>query len=70
MKNSPEESKEFLSELINLKEKEAIFLCNKQGYQPVVVKRDSETFLITTDLNFNRVRLKVEKGVIVQASVG
>lgn len=56
--------------LIGLSEEDAIKMCSDSEYQYRIVRRDSENFIITMDLRFDRINLEIDDGVVTKCDLG
>jgi hypothetical protein len=62
--------KDLIFNVIGHEENFAISWIRQMGYSVFIYDRDGQLYIKTTDLNFNRVNVKIEGGVVTQAHIG
>ncbi len=61
---------DFLKTLIGKTEKEAQEMCKKEKYSFRTVRMDKTTYVGTQDLNFDRVNLELDNGLVTKCDFG
>lgn len=59
-----------VSSLVGKTKEEAANFCKANGYLPRVTKEDETNFIGTADFRLDRINLRIEKGLVTQASIG
>jgi len=63
-------NKEFLNKLIGLNKLSASLLCDINGYNCRIVREDTNNYMVTMDMRFDRVNLEIENNRVVTADIG
>ncbi len=61
---------DFLETLIGKTEKEAQEMCKKEKYSFRTTRKDKTNFIITADLNFDRVNLELDNDLVTKCDFG
>ena len=56
--------------LVGKTKEEALKLCKANGYFPRITMEDGVGFMMTMDFRFDRINLRIEKGLVTEASIG
>lgn len=62
-------SKEVAS-LIGMKEADAVVEAHASGFRVRVIKRDDQSFIVTSDFRKDRINLSVRDGLVTEARIG
>lgn len=65
-----ENEKKFLNSLLGKDKKTAAFLCKEASLKPSLSREDKTVYVCTCDLNFNRVNLEYDDGLVTNAWIG
>lgn len=60
----------FVNQVLNKEKGAVIKLCKESKLIPRVVREDKTTFFGTQDLNFERVNLEIDNGIVTNAYLG
>ncbi len=60
----------FVNQVLNKEKGTVIKLCKESKLIPRVVREDKTTFFGTQDLNFERVNLEIDNGIVTNAYLG
>lgn len=60
----------FVNTVINKEKETAIKLCKDSKLIPRITREDKTTFFGTLDLNFERVNLEIDNGIVTNAYLG
>ena len=63
-------SNELLESLIGLTKEEGTKLCLENDYEFRITREDSNNYVITMDLHFDRINLELDKGIITKCDIG
>lgn len=63
------ESIELSKSLIGKTKEEALILATDKKYKIRVVREDTNTYLITSDLSFSRINLEIDNGIITKTEI-
>lgn len=63
-------SNELLESLIGLTKEEGTKLCLDNDYKVRITREDSNNYVITSDLRFDRINLKLDNGIITKCDIG
>lgn len=63
-------SNELLESLIGLTKEEGTKVCLDNDYKVRITREDSNNYVITMDLRFDRINLKLDKGIITKCDIG
>jgi len=70
MQRNKNESNKLLKSLIGLTKEKGTKLCLNNGYKIRVVREDSNNYAITLDLDFDRINLELDNGIITKCDIG
>lgn len=56
--------------IIGNPEELAIQLVNSSGYALRVTRRDSENYIITMDIRFDRINVEIDNGLVTKSKIG
>lgn len=63
-------SNELLESLIGLTKEEGTKLCLDNDYKVRITREDSNNYVITMDLRFDRINLELDNGIITKCDIG
>ena len=63
-------SNELLESLIGLTKEEGTKVCLDNDYKVRITREDSNNYVITMDLRFDRINLELDKGIITKCDIG
>ena len=61
-----ERTERFAESLIGLDEQDAVAASAAQGFAVRIARRDGESFVLRADLQFSRVNLDIENGIVIE----
>jgi len=64
------EDKELLESLIGKTKEDAETLCNENKFKMRVIREDSINYIITMDLRFDRINIRIDNGIVTSCDVG
>ena len=64
------EDKELLESLIGKTKEDAETLCNENKFKMRVIREDSNNYIITMDLRFDRINIRIDNGIVTSCDVG
>lgn len=64
------QDREVLSKVVGKNEEEAKQIIENHGYKSRITARDGERFMITLELDQNRINLEIEDGTVKRAEIG
>lgn len=63
-------SNELLESLIVMDKESGSELCKKKDYKVRIKREDSNNYIITMDLRFDRINLEIDNGIITKCDIG
>lgn len=63
-------SNELLESLIGLTKEEGTKVCLDNDYKVRITREDSNNYVTTMDLRFDRINLELDKGIITKCDIG
>ena len=63
-------SNELLESLMGLTKEEGTKLCLGNDYKVRITREDSNNYVITMDLRFDRINLELDNGIITKCDIG
>jgi hypothetical protein len=63
-------SNELLESLIGMDKESVTELCKENDYKVRITREDSNNYVITMDLRFDRINLEIDKGLITKCDIG
>jgi hypothetical protein len=63
-------SNELLESLIGMNKESGTELCKENDYKVRIKREDSNNYVITMDLRFDRINLEIDKGLITKCDIG
>lgn len=60
----------FVNRVLNKEKEAAIKLCKESKLIPRIMREDKTTFFGTQELNFERVNLEIDNGIVTNAYLG
>lgn len=63
-------SEEFLKSLIGMGKDDGFELCEENDYKFRITREDSNNYIITNDLRFDRINIEIDNGLITKCDIG